>query len=46
VTDETGGNDAGDPEDAIYEGFFGRLKNEMFYDRSWIGVGISELRSS
>jgi transposase InsO family protein len=28
------------PDNAACEGFFGRLKNEMFYNRSWIGVGI------
>lgn len=26
------------PDNAACEGFFGRLKNEMFYGRSWIGV--------
>ena len=26
------------PDSAACEGFFGRLKNEMFYGRSWIGV--------
>lgn len=26
------------PDDAACEGFFGRLKNEMFYGRSWVGV--------
>jgi transposase InsO family protein/transposase-like protein len=30
------------PDNAACEGFFGRLKNEMFYFRSWIGVGIEE----
>jgi putative transposase len=30
------------PDNAACEGFFGRLKNEMFYDRSWIGVGTDE----
>jgi putative transposase len=30
------------PDNAACEGFFGRLKNEMFYDRSWIGVGMEE----
>jgi transposase InsO family protein len=30
------------PDNAACEGFFGRLKNEMFYNRSWIGVGIEE----
>ena len=26
------------PDNAACEGFFGRLKNEMFYERSWIEV--------
>lgn len=26
------------PDNAACEGFFGRLKNEMFYNRSWQGV--------
>jgi transposase InsO family protein/transposase-like protein len=26
------------PDNAACEGFFGRLKNEMFYGRSWVGV--------
>jgi putative transposase len=30
------------PDNAACEGFFGRLKNEMFYDRSWMGVGMEE----
>jgi len=30
------------PDNAACEGFFGRLKNEMFYDRSWAGVEIDE----
>ena len=30
------------PDNAACEGFFGRLKNEMFYGRSWIDVSISE----
>lgn len=30
------------PDNAACEGFFGRLKNEMFYNRSWEGVTISE----
>ena len=25
------------PDNAACEGFFGRLKNEMFYGHSWIG---------
>jgi transposase InsO family protein len=24
------------------EGFFGRIKNEMFYNRSWNGVSMKE----
>lgn len=27
-------------DNAACEGFFGRLKNEMFYDRSWDGVSL------
>jgi putative transposase len=30
------------PDNAACEGFFGRLKNEMFYNRSWEGVSIDE----
>jgi transposase InsO family protein len=30
------------PDNSACEGFFGRLKNEMFYGRSWIGVSIEE----
>lgn len=30
------------PDNAACEGFFGILKNEMFYERSWDGVSISE----
>jgi transposase InsO family protein/transposase-like protein len=30
------------PDNSACEGFFGRLKNEMFYGRSWQGVGIDE----
>ena len=28
------------PDNAACEGFFGRLKNEMFYGRSWIGKSL------
>ena len=28
------------PDNSACEGFFGRLKNEMFYNRSWVGVTI------
>ena len=30
------------PDNSACEGFFGRLKNEMFYNRSWEGVTIDE----
>lgn len=30
------------PDNAACEGVFGRVKNEMFYNRSWIGVSIDE----
>lgn len=30
------------PDNSACEGFFGRLKNEMFYDRTWSGVNINE----
>ena len=30
------------PDNSACEGFFGRLKNEMFYGKSWIGVSIDE----
>lgn len=30
------------PDNSACEGFFGRLKNEMFYGRSWKGVTIEE----
>lgn len=30
------------PDNAAFEGFFGRIKNEMFYGRSWKGVTIDE----
>ena len=30
------------PDNAACEGFFGRLKNEMFYGRSWIGVPMDD----
>lgn len=31
------------PDNAACEGFFGRLKNEMFYGRSWVGVSMDDL---
>lgn len=30
------------PDNSACEGFFGRLKNEMFYCRSWNGVSIQQ----
>lgn len=30
------------PDNSACEGFFGRLKNELFYGRSWLGVSIEE----
>lgn len=30
------------PDNSACEGFFGRLKNEMFYNRSWSKVSINE----
>lgn len=30
------------PDNAACEGFFGRLKNEMFYGRSWVGVSMDD----
>ena len=30
------------PDNAAYEGLFGRIKNEMFYNRSWTGVSIDK----
>ena len=29
-------------DNAACEGFFGRLKNEMFYGRSWVGVSMDD----
>ena len=30
------------PDNAAMEGFFGRLKNEFFYHRSWAATTMSE----
>ena len=30
------------PDNAACEGLFGRLKNEMFYNRDWMDVSIKE----
>ena len=33
------------PDNAACEGFFGRLKDEMFYGRSWMGVTLEAFMS-
>ena len=30
------------PDNAACEGFFGHLKNELFYNRSWQGIGTKQ----
>ena len=30
------------PDNSACEGFFGRMKNEMFYGLSWLGVSIEQ----
>lgn len=30
------------PDNAACEGFFGRLKNEMYYHRNWINTTLGE----
>lgn len=30
------------PDNAACEAFFGRLKNEMFYNHSWLNVSLDE----
>ena len=30
------------PDNSACEGFFGRLKNEMFYNRSWVGISLED----
>ena len=30
------------PDNAACEGFFGRLKNEMFYGHSWVGISLND----
>ena len=32
----------GSPDNSACEGFFGRMKNEMFYEVSWLNVSIEE----
>ena len=34
------------PDNVACEGLFGRLKNEMFYNRDWTSVSIQEFISS
>ena len=34
------------PDNAACEGFFGRLKNELFYSRDWINTTIEEFVSA
>jgi len=33
------------PDNAACEGFFGRLKNEMFYNRTWLGTTAEQFTS-
>lgn len=30
------------PDDSACEGFFGKIKNEMFYERDWNGVSLKD----
>jgi putative transposase len=30
------------PDNAACEGFFGRLKNEMFYNQTWVDITLEE----
>lgn len=34
------------PDNAACEGLFGRVKNEMFYNRDWSGVSIEEFKDT
>ncbi len=34
------------PDNAACEGFFGRLKNELFHSRDWMSVSIEEFIST
>lgn len=34
------------PDDSACEGFFGRLKNEMFYSRSWKDVSLDDFMAT
>jgi len=30
------------PDNSACEGLFGRMKNEMFYNRSWLGISLED----
>lgn len=30
------------PDNSACEGLFGRIKNEMFYNRNWVGVSVEQ----
>ncbi|BDR55726.1 hypothetical protein KIMC2_02880 [Xylocopilactobacillus apis] len=34
------------PDNAAAEGFFGRLKNEMFHNRDWAGTTLDGLKDA
>jgi transposase InsO family protein len=34
------------PDNSACEGFFGRLKNEMFYGKSWEGFSLAQFMAS
>ncbi|HML37717.1 MAG TPA: IS3 family transposase [Bacillota bacterium] len=34
------------PDNSACEGFFGRVKNEMFYNRDWSGISIEEFKDT
>lgn len=34
------------PDNAAYEGFFGRLKNEFFYGRDWSDYSLADFISA
>ena len=33
------------PDNAACEGFFGRMKNEIFYGRDWQGISLAEFKA-
>jgi len=41
-----GGRKACSPDNAACEGFFGRLKNELFYSRRWLTTTMHEFVSA